>query len=91
MSIHLCFDLFRACFDITISIIFFVDFAESERGAVYHELCEMVRVNKGELTDLIFFKNAVSKESIKTTILHSSPENLYNNMWLQAYEKNDEL
>ena len=32
----------------------FVDFTESERGAVYHELCEILKIHKGDPTKVVY-------------------------------------
>ena len=51
----------------------FVDFTESERGAVYHELCEMLQVYKGDPTEeIIFFKNARHNNTEMLEILNSA-------------------
>ena len=47
----------------------FVEFKESERGAVYFELCNMLGVEKGDPPeDSIFFKTARTNESSKENV-----------------------
>ena len=54
----------------------FVEFTESERGAVYHELCEMLQVQKDDpTTEIIFFKNSRPKKSnLNNTSLRSDKD-----------------
>ena len=53
----------------------FVDFTESERGAVYHELCEMLQVYKGDPTEeIIFFKNARQNNAEVLKLLNSADD-----------------
>ena len=47
----------------------FVEFEESERGAVYYELCDMLRVKGDGLTeDSIFFKSDRTKDLPKENV-----------------------